>query len=313
MCIADDFSKDDSITAAHRKYRTELVAAGLLIPLGVPGVYGRSGVFEGVIEHFERFVTEAGAEFQPEVMHFPPLLARQHYLGTDHIQSFPNLMGSVHTFTGNERDHLALLQKKEDGEDWTENLTATDVMLNPAACYPLYPTARGVLPANGRTVDLRSFVFRHEPSIDPARMQIFRQREFVCLGTPEQALAHRNYWLKRGEEMLLALGLDVRPVVANDPFFGRGGRMMAATQKEQDLKYELVAPVASTEKLTAIASANCHLDHFGHAFGIQTADGKTAHSACVGFGLERIALALFRAHGFDPARWPGAVKRVLAL
>jgi seryl-tRNA synthetase len=119
--------------------------------------------------------------------------------------------------------------------------------------------------------------------------------------------------LKRGEEMLRSVGLDVRPVVANDPFFGRGGRMMAATQKEQDLKYELVVPVASVDRPTAVTSCNYHLDHFGQAFGIKTADGKPAHSACIGFGLERIALALFRAHGFDPARWPAGVRQVLEL
>jgi seryl-tRNA synthetase len=268
MCIADD-----PITAAYRAYRDELVAAGLLIPLGVPGVYGRNGVFEGVVEQFERYVTRAGASLRPEVMRFPPLLSRQHYLGTDHLQNFPNLMGSVHSFTGDERAHWTLLQNKQRGEDWAAGLTPTDVMLTPAACYPLYPTATGTLPANGRTVDLRSFVFRHEPSLDPARMQIFRQREYVRLGSAEQALAHRNYWLERAEEMLRAVGLHVRPVPANDPFFGRGGRLAAATQKDQDLKYELVVPVAAAEKPTAVASCNCHLDHFGHAFGIRTADG----------------------------------------
>ena len=144
-------------------------------------------------------------------------------------------------------------------------------------------------------------------------MQIFRQREFVRLGTPQQALDHRNYWLERGQEILRSVGLDITPVVANAPFFGRGGRMMAATQKEQTLKYELVATVATADRPTAIASCNAHLDHFGHAFGIKTADGQVAHSACVGFGLERIALALFRKHGFDPVRWPHDVKQVLAL
>jgi seryl-tRNA synthetase len=308
MCLADD-----PITAAYRSYQAELVEAGLLIPLGVPGVYGGSGVFEGVIEHFEQYVTRMGACHKPEVMRFPPLLSRPHYLGTDHIQNFPNLMGSVHSFKGGEREHLALLEKKAKGEDWTADLDPTDIMLTPAACYPLYPTATGTLPRIGRTVDLRSFVFRHEPSVDPARMQIFRQREYVRLGDAEQALAHRNYWLQRAEEMLRAVGLDVRPVAANDPFFGRGGRMMAAAQKEQDLKFELVVPVATAEKPTAVASCNYHLDHFGHAFDIRSADGEPAHSACVGFGLERIALALFRAHGFDPARWPASVRRVLEL
>ena len=308
MCISDD-----PITAAYRSYQKELVDAGLLIPLGVPGVYGRSGVFEGVVENFEQFITRQGASLQPEVMRFPPLLSRQHYLATDHLQNFPNLLGSIHTFTGDDRGHLALLEKKDRGEDWTSGLASTGIMLNPAACYPLYPTAAGTLPSAGRLVDLRSFVFRHEPSVDPARMQMFRQREYVRLGTLEQALAHRNYWLQRAEEMLRAVGLDVRPVVANDPFFGRGGKMMAAAQKEQDLKYELVAPIATPDKPTALTSCNYHLDHFGQAFGIRTSDGKPAHSACVGFGLERIALALFRAHGFDPGRWPADVKQVLGL
>ena len=285
MCI-----DNEPAIAAYESYRKELINAGLLIPLGAAGVYGRSGVFEEVIEHFERFITRMGAERRPEVMRFPPLMARHDYLKTGHIQNFPDLMGSIHSFHGTERDHFALLQKKDNGENWVSGLEATDLMLVPAACYPLYPTARGILPAQGRTVDLIAFVFRHEPSIDPARMQIFRQREFVRLGTPEQARQHRDFWLKTAEEMLTSVGLDVQVVPANDPFFGRGGKLMAAAQKEQELKYELVVPVATADKPTAVASCNYHREHFGHAFDITTADGEPAHSACVGFGLERIAV-----------------------
>jgi seryl-tRNA synthetase len=306
-------AQDKAIAAAHRAYRDELVAAGLLIPLGVPGLYARSGVFEGVIEHFERHVTRAGAHSKPEVMRFPPVFSRQTYLCTDHVETFPDLMGSVHTFAGDERGHQALLQKKAAGGDWARDLSPAGVMLVPAACYPLYPTAAGTLPAGGRVVDLRSFVFRHEPSDDPARMQSFRQREYVRLGTPDEALKHRDYWLGRAKEILESVGLDVTPVVANDPFFGRGGKVMAASQKEQALKYELVVPVAAPLQPTAVTSCNCHLDHFGHAFGIRTADGAVAHSACVGFGLERIAQALFRKHGFEPPDWPGDVRRTLEL
>ena len=50
------------------------------------------------------------------------------------------------------------------------------------------------------------------------------------------------------------VGLEVEIVVANDPFFGRGGRVMAASQKEQDLKHEFTFAVASEEKPTAIMS-----------------------------------------------------------
>lgn len=308
MCISAD-----PITAAYQAYLDELVAARLLIPSGVNGVYGRSGTFENVIERFEDYVTKMGAHLNPEVMRFPPIMNRQHYLCTDHIETFPNLMGSIHSFMGKEKDHLDMVTKKQNHEDWSKCLDATEVMLVPAACYPLYPASTGTLPEGGRIVDLRTYVFRHEPSIDPARMQSFRQREYVRLGSPDQALEHRNYWLQRGEEMLHAVGLDAKPVVANDPFFGRGGRVMAATQREQDLKYELVVPVATAEKPTAVVSTNYHLDHFGHAFNIKTSDGNVAHSACIGFGLERIALGLFRKHGFEPKQWPADVKKVLNL
>lgn len=294
-------------------YLEELLDAHLLIATGVRGVYGLAGVFENVIERFDAYVTRMGADANPEVIRFPPLLTRHNYQKTDHLDTFPNLMGSVHSFLGDDRAALELAARKGAGEDWSSGLPATEVMLTPAACYPLYATATGTLPPEGRLVDLRSFVFRHEPSDDPARLQIFRMHEYVRISTPDEALAHRNYWLKRGEEMLREVGLDVQSVVANDPFFGRGGRVMAATQREQELKFELVVPINSAEKPTAVASSNYHLDHFGLAFDIRTADGEIAHSACVGFGLERVALALFRKHGFDPGQWPSAVRNVLAL
>jgi seryl-tRNA synthetase len=245
-------------------------------------------------------------------MRFPPLLSRADYERMDHIEAFPNLMGSVHTFTGTDRDHAELMRRRAAGEDWSAALTPADVMMTPATCYPLYPTATGVLPDAGRTVDLRSFVFRHEPSLDPTRLMIFRMHEYVRLGTPAQALRHRDDWIARAEQMLRALGLDARPVVANDPFFGRGGRVMAAMQREQALKYELVVPITSSDAPTAVASCNYHMDHFSHTFGIKTPDGQDAHTACVGFGLERVALALFEAHGLDPGRWPRAVCGALA-
>ena len=49
----------------------------------------------------------------------------------------------------------------------------------------------------------------------------------------------------------------------------------------------------------------------GVLFGIQTPDGETAHTACLGFGLERNVMALFRHHGFDPKEWPADVRKRL--
>ena len=46
-------------------------------------------------------------------------------------------------------------------------------------------------------------------------------------------------------------------------------------------------------------------------YGIELADGGVAHTACLGFGLERVTLALFRAHGLDPRAWPDEVRAEL--
>src|SRR5689334_6023104 len=162
--------------AARAAYLAELVAAGHLIPSGVPGLYGRGGRFEGVIEHFERYVTRVGADQNAEVMRFPPILSRRTYQSLDHIETMPQLLGSVHSFFGSETEHVEMVQRLRAGQEWTDALGPTDVMLVPAACYPLYPTATGTLPPGGRIIDLVTFVFRHEPSDDPARMQVFRQR-----------------------------------------------------------------------------------------------------------------------------------------
>jgi len=83
--------------------------------------------------------------------------------------------------------------------------------------------------------------------------------------------------------------------------------MLANNQRQQGLKFEALVPIASPEP-TAVSSFNFHQDHFGLSFGIQLHDGTVANSACLGFGLERITLALFRAHGMDIGDWPLEVR-----
>ena len=45
----------------------------------------------------EDLLTRLTTPEKPEVMRFPPLFARKHYMALDHIETFPNLMGSVHS------------------------------------------------------------------------------------------------------------------------------------------------------------------------------------------------------------------------
>jgi seryl-tRNA synthetase len=298
---------------AQATFLKQLLDNGLLIPMGVDGLYGRSGAFEDIVERFNTVISKWGGDDGAEVMRFPPAINRQHFEESEYLKSFPQLAGTVHSFMGNERDHMALLDKLEKKEDWTAGQKATQVVMTPAACYPIYPTVakRGPLPKDGHLVDVYSYCFRHEPSLDPARMQLFRMREYVRIGTPQQVMDFRQLWLDRGQKLMASLKVPLAIDVANDPFFGRAGKMLAVNQRDQNLKFELLIPITSVEKPTACLSFNYHQDHFGHLWHIQTGDGQVAHTACVGFGMERVTLALFKHHGFDVKAWPAPVRDVL--
>jgi seryl-tRNA synthetase len=300
-------------TADQATFCAELVERGLLLETGVPGVYGRGADFEDVREGIAAIVTRVGAPENPERLRFPPILPRRDLETVGYLKSFPHLAGSIFAFEGDEADAAEQYARASRHEDWSEFQSMSDLVLTPAACYPVYPAiaARGSLPAGGVTVDAGSaYVFRHEPSGDPARMQMFHQREIVRIGEPEAVAGWRERWRNRAVELLRGLGLDAALDVATDPFFGRSGRMLAASQREQELKFEIAVQIAGPEP-TAVASFNYHQDHFASAYAIELSDGSGAHTACLGFGLERIALALFRAHGLDVRAWPAEVREEL--
>lgn len=293
------------------EFYAQLVTHKLLLPTGVDGVPGKGKVFEQVMRAFDDLISRTVKDDGAEVMHFPPAINRKVFESSGFLKSFPQLAGSIFSFTGTEAQHRELLERIQEHHAWHDLQTMTDVCLTPSACYPVYPQCTGTLPEGGRLIDIWAYCFRHEPSKDPARMQMFRMREHIRIGDPDTVLKWRNTWMDRGLELLTSLGLPVKSDAASDPFFGRGGRMLAANQKDQKLKFELLCPITSEEKPTAIMSFNYHQDHFSKMFEIKTADGQLAQTACLGFGMERCILAMFATHGFALEKWPANVRKLL--
>lgn len=313
---------ETSAPDSHPALRDRLIAAGLLIDTGENGLYGRNHVYEDILERLTELISSFAADQHPEVLRFPPAIPRKDFEDSEYLKNFPHLAGTIHAFCGDERDHRRLLQALDDtladpdeerSDEWLNQQKPTHAVLTPAACYPVYPVVarRGPLPEDGLTIDVLSYCFRHEPSLDPTRMQMFRMREYVRIGSPDQVLAFRATWIERGRALARMLGLPAELDVANDPFFGRGGKIVADSQRVQELKFELLIPVTDPQRKTACLSFNYHMDHFGSIWKLRCADGAVAHSGCVAFGMERLTLAMLQHHGFDVDAWPADVRDAL--
>ena len=287
--------------------------AQLFFETGIDGVYARTGLYEGVVEALAALIS-AHRPKGAEVMRFPPVMSRAQIERHGYLKSFPNLLGAVSCICGDERHIRGVVNRfVEDGTPWTDELQAADLVLAPAACYPVYPlaAARGPVPADGYVFDVAADCFRREPSTDIDRFQSFRMREYVRVGTQAQIQSFREEWIERATGLADRLGLSYRVDLASDPFFGRGGQLAAASQLEQALKFELLVPIHSTEKPTACMSFNYHQDHFGLTWDLKTEAGEPAHTGCVAFGMDRLAVAMFATHGTDIAAWPAGVKEAL--
>jgi seryl-tRNA synthetase len=292
----------------------DAIAEALLLPSGIDGVYARTAAFEDVIDGVAALISRH-REPETEVLRFPPVMSRRQLEKSGYLNSFPHFLGCVCCLNGAEAEIRGAVERFEAGEGWTSALSAADLVLTPAACYPVYPlvASRGEVPAEGLLFDVASDCFRREPSKELDRLQSFRMREYVFIGTPEQIDQFRQRWMKRAQDIAAQLALPCRLEQASDAFFGRGGKLMALSQIEQALKFELLVPVRSAEKPTACMSFNYHRDHFGAAWNLRNTAGEVAHTGCVAFGMDRLALALFATHGVELADWPTPVRTALGV
>ena len=310
--------KSMGMSAGNSKHEGELadkfdaLRAALFRSMGVPGVYARTEVYEDVLQRLATLISRH-RDPRAEVLRFPPVMSRLQVEKSGYLGSFPNLLGCVCALHGTEAEILAAANAHEDGGSWTESLAASDLVLSPAACYPAYPIAAscGAVPSGGLIFDVAADCFRREPSVALDRLQSFRMREYVRIGSPEEVRSFREQWIERAVAIAGQLGLPGELDAASDAFFGRVGQIMAVSQRQQSLKFEFLIPYAPGERPTACMSFNYHQDHFGLAWELRSADGVAAHSACVAFGMDRLTVAMFCIHGLDTDRWPQAVRQVL--
>jgi seryl-tRNA synthetase len=237
-----------------------------------------------------------------------------------YFDSHPNAV----TFVGNLIEDFDAIEEFRRANSCSEgalmpghdHIHVDGMCLNPAACFPCYPTLTGQNFAEGQCYTWLGRVFRYESrninGLD--RLYEFNVRELVFVGSEDYVRGCRAKALPIVEELASFIDIDCQVQTATDPFFATVSAAKKFWQAAQEVKNEIKIPALGndgSQKMLACGSINLHGNFFGKRFGFNCVNGEPAQTGCVGLGIERWVLAAFTQHGFDEKRWPEAVRRAI--
>ena len=288
-----------------------LIEEGAITSFG-RGRYGLGPQLVGLIEYFDRRLNQMAREFETESYIFPSLIGADVLDRCRYLKNFPASLNMV----AHLREDQGLLQDFARSVHWDgEKLqydrmieSSVQCLLSPSVCFHWYMWLRDTKLPKSRAISAKGKCFRYESSnlTGLERLWDFTMREIVVVGTSAYVLESRSKMVDLSVGLLDELGMAYEISTATDPFFVDSYAAQAAYQQGFELKFELLAPLPYSGKKLAVGSINCHQDFFGRSFSIETHEGP-AHTGCIGFGYERLALAFIAQHGLDKKRWPDAV------
>lgn len=279
-----------------------------------PGRYGYGPLLVDLMARLERLCGGYGRTIDARPQQFPSLIGADTLTACSYVKSFPHSLNLVlHLRTELESIKRFASTASFDGDRLLvdrECLAQPETLLSPSVCFHCYRWLADSHCTEGRAFLATGKCFRYESGnmTGLERLWDFTMHETIFVGSKEFVLAHRAACLEFARTLGDALELDYRIETATDPFFIEDFATQASFQSAFDLKYEFVATLPYREGTFAVGSVNYHQNFFGRAFRISDADRAPAHTACLGFGLDRLALAVLAQHGCDVATWPRALR-----
>ena len=187
------------------------IAEALLLPTGIDGVYARTAIFEQVVDGLTALISRY-REPNTEVLRFPPVMSRRQVEKSGYLKSFPHFLGCVSCLGGAEAEIESAVERSEAGEDWTPALAPADLVLSPAACYPVYPlvASRGHVPAGGP--DLRRRLRLLPPrAVENARPAAIVPHARICLHrhARRRSTNSAERWMKRARRLCRPTGPEL--------------------------------------------------------------------------------------------------------
>lgn len=310
--IFKTLAKRDTLPSSFREDPHPLLARqGEIVAFG-RGRYGLGPKLVALTEYFDLRARQMAREFQADAHSFPSLIGADVLDRCRYLRNFP---ASLNLVCHLREDH-AVLQEfartvRLDGEQLVYDRGASsgvECLLSPSVCFHWYMWLRDSKLSQPRAITALGKCFRYESTnlTGLERLWDFTMREIIFVGPADYVLRNRTTLVELSTHLLDELGMAYEITTATDPFFVDSYAAQSAYQQGFELKYELLAPLPYSGIKLAVGSINYHQDFFGRSFAIETGDGP-AHTGCIGFGYERLALAFVAQHGVDEKHWPDTV------
>jgi hypothetical protein len=290
---------------------TLLEARGDLFQFG-QGRFGFGPRLLELMEFFDRQFRHLAERFPAEPHQFPTLIGADVMERCKYLRSFPHSLSLV----SHLREDLGAIQNFARTAHWdgsglvcdSADLSEIKCLLSPAVCFNCYAWLQDSRQPEPRTFTAIGKCFRYESGNlgGLERLWDFTMREIIFVGPQEYVLTKRQKAIDEAAKLLDEWELAYEIKSATDPFF-IDEYSIATFQMAFELKYEVHASLPYKGKTLAVGSFNFHQDLFGRSLNIRSASEAAANTGCVGFGLERLALAFLAQHGLDAKRWPAAV------
>lgn len=264
-----------------------LVENGWITPI-YNGCFILSENFISVMDMFDRILLNWGKKDNANIFVYPDILSIEKISKCKYIEQF---------------HHNCFFNYTSNSDEYSEEKMAPAYYINnPSICMQSYIQYEGsiintnnpvVVTAKGRCNRIED----KEYTLD--RLLNFTMREIVFMGSEKYVLQKRKRYMELSKKLMNDLNIIGSIKESNDPFFKKEDAKKSEFQRKFKLKYELNFLNLDEDKEVAVGSFNYHGTHFGRAFEIKTEDNKYVYTACMAFGLERLAFTFITQVGLQ--------------
>lgn len=302
---------DDNVRPAFN----DLVSAGFALPAG-EGQVAVAGPVLALMDRLDALIARiAMTNFGATEYRYPTLVPTEALAGSGYLTSFPHHVMFTSRLPADLDGYRAYIEDVEHGADPGRSALARCVdgsyCLPPTMCYHTFQQLRATTlatPTLAVTARGKSFRYESRYATGMERLWDFTIRETVLFGSGQHVQAELDRFLETITALFDSLGFAGHCELATDAFFaGPESAASASSQRLLQLKFEVRLTVAPGRTI-AVGSFNLHGTHFGTTFEIGLPRGDITHSACTGFGLERLAYAVLCQFGLSENDWPEALR-----